>query len=66
MAKQDYQTLNLQLSEVLAKLQQPDIQVDEAIKLYEQGLRLTRQLEALLQAAENRVEKLKQAEAAAE
>jgi exodeoxyribonuclease VII small subunit len=55
----DYQALSLELDEVLAKLQQPAIQVDEAVKLYEQGLKLIDQLEAQLQAAENKIERLK-------
>jgi exodeoxyribonuclease VII small subunit len=60
MAKtKDYQALSLELDEVLAKLQQPNVQVDEAVKLYEQGLRLIEQLEKHLQQAENTIERLK-------
>jgi exodeoxyribonuclease VII small subunit len=57
--KTDYQQLSLELDEVLAKLQQPDIQVDEAVRLYEQGLQLVSQLETHLQQAENKIEQLK-------
>jgi exodeoxyribonuclease VII small subunit len=57
--EEDYQTLSLELDEVLAKLQQPDIHVDEAVALYERGLRLIEQLEQHLQQAENKIEKLK-------
>jgi exodeoxyribonuclease VII small subunit len=55
----DYQALSLELDEVLAKLQQPNVQVDEAVKLYEQGLKLIEQLETHLAEAENKIEKLK-------
>jgi exodeoxyribonuclease VII small subunit len=55
----DYQELSLELDEVLAKLQQPNVQVDDAVKLYEQGLALIDQLEKQLATAENTIEKLK-------
>jgi len=55
----DYQTLSLELDEVLAKLQQPGVQVDEAVALYEQGLQLINRLEDQLQQAENTIERLK-------
>lgn len=55
----DYQALSLELDEVLAKLQQPDVQVDQAVKLYEEGLALIDQLEAHLEQAENKIEQLK-------
>ena len=55
----DYQALSLELDEVLAKLQQPNVRVDEAVKLYEQGLKLIEELEEHLQQAENKIEKLK-------
>lgn len=55
----DYQTLNLELEEVLAALQQPDIQVDKAVKLYDQGLKLIEELEKHLSEAENKITQLK-------
>lgn len=55
----DYQTLSLELDEVLAKLQAPDVRVDEAVKLYEQGLQLIETLEKQLASAENTIEQLK-------
>jgi exodeoxyribonuclease VII small subunit len=61
--KQDYQTLSQELDTVLAHLQQPDIQVDEAVRLYEEGLRLITQLEKHLAQAENTIKKLKLAAA---
>jgi len=55
----DYQALSLELDEVLAKMQQPDVRVDEAVTLYEQGLKLIEELEKHLHQAENKIEKLK-------
>lgn len=53
-----YSELRAQLDEVMAKLQAPDCDVDEAVKLYEQALGYAQQLEAHLQTAENRVKKV--------
>lgn len=58
-AAKDYQTLNRELEEILDKLQQPGIQVDEAVVLYEKGLALVRALEKQLGEAENKIEHLK-------
>jgi exodeoxyribonuclease VII small subunit len=57
--KEDYQALSARLEAILAKLQAPDIQVDEAVKLYEEGLKLVAALEKHLTVAENKIEKLK-------
>ncbi|HEX8762470.1 MAG TPA: exodeoxyribonuclease VII small subunit [Candidatus Saccharimonadales bacterium] len=58
MAKNSYQNLSLELDEVLTALQQPGIQVDDAAKLYERGLKLVDQLEKHLGEAENTIKKL--------
>jgi len=59
-AKQaDYQSLSAELDGVLTALQQPDVQVDEAVKLYGQGLKLVEQCERHLKQAENKLTKLK-------
>lgn len=55
----DYQTLSAELDGVLTAIQAPDVQVDEAVKLYEQGLKLVEQLEKHLEQAENKLAKLK-------
>lgn len=55
----DYQILNNELETILESLQRPDVQVDEAIKLYEQGLILIKQLEDRVKNAENRLITLK-------
>jgi exodeoxyribonuclease VII small subunit len=61
MAKKDpdYRTLSDELDALLATLQSSDIQVDEAMKLYEQGLGLVKQLEQRLGQAENELITLK-------
>lgn len=57
--KADYQSLNEQLELVLTKLQAPEVHVDEAVQLYEEGLKLIAALENQLQQAENKIEKIK-------
>lgn len=59
MANLDYQQLSAKLDAVLEKLQDPNVQVDQAIELYEKGIKLTAQLEKHLKTAENKLAKLK-------
>lgn len=54
----DYQGLSSELDAVLSALQQPDVAVDEAVALYEQGMKLVAQLEKHVTSAENKLEKL--------
>ncbi|HKU18250.1 MAG TPA: exodeoxyribonuclease VII small subunit [Candidatus Saccharimonadales bacterium] len=54
----DYQTLSQQLNDVLAKLQAPNVRVDEAVTLYGQGLKLIAQMESVLSSAENTIHRL--------
>jgi len=56
--KQDYQSMNNELQEILGKLQQDDLDVDEAMQAYERGLELVTALETYLKQAENKVSKL--------
>lgn len=44
---------------VLNALQQPDVAVDEAVKLYEKGMKLVEQLEHHVANAENKLEKVR-------
>jgi exodeoxyribonuclease VII small subunit len=53
----DYRKKAMELEEVVAKLQNPDIQIDEATKLHEAGLKLVTELEAYLAQAEIVVKK---------
>jgi len=55
----NYQTLSAELDELLAKLQSNDVDVDQAVALYERGMAIIKQLEAHLKTAENKVTKIK-------
>lgn len=57
--KNDYNTLNSELDDVLLKLQSDDVDIDEAVKLYERGVQLINELEAYLKSAENKISKIK-------
>lgn len=57
--KPDYETLTTELDEVLGALQRDDLGVDDALKHYQRGLELVRQLEDYLQSAENTITELK-------
>lgn len=48
----DYRAKSEELDDVLDKLQDPDIQVDEATELYKKGQELLAELEAYLEQAE--------------
>lgn len=58
-AEPNYQELKTELDDVMSKLQQEDLDVDEAVKLYQRGLELVQQLEKYLKTAENSVKQLK-------
>lgn len=59
MPNKTYQQLQSELDEVLLKLQSTELDADEAVKLYESGLKLVKQLEIILKSAENTASKLK-------
>jgi exodeoxyribonuclease VII small subunit len=60
MAKEvNYQSLQNELESILNDLQRDDIDVDQAMKQYERGLQIVKQLEDYLQSAENTVEELR-------
>ena len=54
-----FRELSDQLEDVLAQLQADDVDVDQALKLHEQGNKLLGQLEKRLKAAEHKVKTLK-------
>lgn len=54
----NYQALKAELDSVLDKLQQPDTDVDAALKGYQRGQELISQLEDYLKNAENQIIKL--------
>lgn len=59
MTKASYQVLKNELDELMANLQQEDLDVDEAVKLYKRGLELVKQIEDHLKSAENNVKEVK-------
>jgi len=54
-----YEELKRELDQVMLELQREDIGVDEALKAYERGLELVKQIENYLKTAENRILELK-------
>lgn len=58
MVKQDYQAMNARLEEVLEALQAPNIAIDDAITLHEEGVKLVTALQEYLEVAENNIKKL--------
>ena len=57
--KIDYQTLSAELDAIMAELQKDNLDVDDALKHYERGLELVKQLESYLTTAENKITELK-------
>ena len=55
----DYKTLSAELDEILIKLQSTDLDVDEAVKAYERGMAIAKELEAYLKQAENKIKKIR-------
>lgn len=59
MAHRSYQLLKDQLDSIVSKLQEDDLDIDEAMKLHEQGMELVDELEKYLKTAENKITKAK-------
>lgn len=59
MAHRSYQLLKDQLDSIVSKLQEDDLDIDEAMKLHEQGMKLVDELEKYLKTAENKITKAK-------
>jgi exodeoxyribonuclease VII small subunit len=57
----NYTTLSQELSEVMARLEQGDLDVDDAVNCYDRGLQIINILETHLLKAENTVSQLKAA-----
>jgi exodeoxyribonuclease VII small subunit len=53
-----YRELNMELESILQQLQREDLDIDEALKAYERGLQLIKQLEGYLKTAQNKVVEL--------
>ena len=59
-----YEQLYTQLQEVVARLEQGELPLDETLRLYEQGVRLAASCQRLLDGAELRVQALMGGESA--
>jgi exodeoxyribonuclease VII small subunit len=55
--KKTYQALKEELDEVLAKLQDPVTDIDDAIKLHEHGKKLLEELRTYVEEAEAKIKK---------
>jgi exodeoxyribonuclease VII small subunit len=54
----DYRKLSDELDKILGQIQSADLDIDEAVKHYERGLEIVKQLETYLKTAENKVTKV--------
>ena len=54
-----YQELKTELESVMNRLQAEDLDVDEALRLYQRGLELVQQLDTYLKTAKNNIQELK-------
>jgi exodeoxyribonuclease VII small subunit len=59
VAQKNYSQLQIELDEVMGRLESGELTIDEAIGSYEVGLKLVRELEKALTVAENRIIELK-------
>lgn len=50
--------MNAELEQILSQLQDPAIGVDKALKLYEQGQKITQELQAYLKTTTNRLKNI--------
>lgn len=62
-SKKDYRSLRDELDALLEALQLPDVDLDEALRLYKRGQKLVTELETYLKTAENQIHKLAGTEA---
>lgn len=54
----NYKKLNVELEDILNKLQSGELDIDEAIKHYERGQMIVKQLQTYLKTAENKITKV--------
>ena len=57
--KLSYQKLNAELDVILDELQGGELDIDEAVKKYERGMAIVKELQTYLKTAENTVKKVK-------
>jgi len=54
----DYKKLNQELEDILDKLREGNLDIDESIKLYDRGSTIIAELEDYLKNAENKIKKI--------
>lgn len=54
----DYKKLSQRLDEIVVKMQDDATSIDESLELYEEGIRLTSEIEDYLKQAENKLKKI--------
>ncbi len=54
-----YQQLSTELDDIMAQLQTDDVDIEAAVKAYEQGMTIVTELEKQLKTAENKVKRIK-------
>jgi exodeoxyribonuclease VII small subunit len=54
----DYTKLSAELEQLIDNLQSGNLRIDEALKAYERGQSILKQLQVYLQTAENKVKKI--------
>ncbi len=59
-ADQDFEALYRRLDEVAARLEAGNLPLEQSVALYEEGMRLAQQCQALLAAVEQRIETLRE------
>ncbi|HLB26372.1 MAG TPA: exodeoxyribonuclease VII small subunit [Dehalococcoidia bacterium] len=57
---EDFETLYKRLEETVARLEEGGLTLDQSLALYEEGMKLARRCQELLQAAEIRITKLQE------
>ena len=58
-SSQTYQQLSQELDDLMLSLESGELDIDEAVKRYERGLTIVKQLEEHLNTAENTVKRLR-------
>ena len=56
--KPDYRSLQNELDELLNSLQSGNLSIDEALKAFERGQAIVKELQSYLKTAENKIKKL--------
>ncbi len=60
MSKQTFEQSMTELDRIVERMEQPELPLEESLKLYEEGVRLTRLCQKMLSDAEKKIEQLMQ------